>query len=77
MVLELCGAHDIPAAERDLSLTGVYRADEVFCSGTMGELVPVVEVDGGPIGAAAEGAVIRRLRDLFDALVRTSGTPVG
>src|SRR5688572_2989534 len=36
-VLDLCGRHDIPHAECDLSLTEVYRADEMFCTGTMGE----------------------------------------
>src|SRR6516225_2977170 len=45
-VLEICKAHGIPHAERDLSLTEVYRADEMFCSGTMGEIAPVIEVDG-------------------------------
>ena len=76
VVLELCGAHDLPAVERDLSLTDIYRADEVFCTGTMGELVPVVEVDGRSIGAAAEGPVTARLRTLFGELVRSSGTPL-
>jgi branched-chain amino acid aminotransferase len=76
VVLELCGAHGIAAAERDLSLTDVYRADEAFCTGTMGELVPVVEVDGRPIGAAVEGPVTARLRGLFTDLVRSSGTPL-
>jgi branched-chain amino acid aminotransferase len=76
VVLELCGAHSIPAVERDLSLTDVYRADEVFCSGTMGELVPVVEVDGRPIGTGAEGRFTRRLHDLFGDLTRASGTAV-
>lgn len=76
VVLELCAGHDVPAVERDLSLTDVYRADEVFCTGTMGELVPVVEVDGRPIGDAAEGPVTVRLRGLFAELVRSSGTPL-
>ena len=31
-------AHGIPHEVTDLSLTEVYRADEVFCTGTMGEL---------------------------------------
>ena len=74
VVLELCGAHGIPAVERDLSLTDVYRAEEAFCTGTMGELVPVVEIDGRPIGAGAEGPVTARLRGLFGELVRSSGT---
>ena len=45
-MLELCRENGIPCRERDLSLTEVYRADEVFCTGTMGELAPVVRVDG-------------------------------
>jgi len=74
VVLELCAEHGIPASERDLSLTDVYRADEMFCTGTMGELVPVVEVDGRPIGGGQ--AVTTRLRALFADLVASSGTPV-
>src|SRR5207247_58138 len=45
-VLEICRAHAIPHREKDLSLTEVYRGDEVFCTGTMGELTPVLCVDG-------------------------------
>ena len=47
-VLELCREHGIPHEEGDLSLTEVYRADEMFCTGTMGELAPVTSVDGRP-----------------------------
>jgi branched-chain amino acid aminotransferase len=54
-VLEICAAHEIPCFERDLTLTQVYAADEVFCSGTMGELAGVVEVDGRRIGSADSG----------------------
>ena len=75
VVLELCAEHGIPASERDLSLTDVYRADEMFCTGTMGELVPVVEVDGRPVGGGGR-PVTTRLRALFADLVASSGTPV-
>ena len=56
-------------ASRDLSLTEVYRAEEVFCTGTMGELVPVAEVDGRPIGGGADAQrpVLGRLRSLLRA----------
>jgi branched-chain amino acid aminotransferase len=64
-VLEICRSADIPHEEKDLSLTEVYRADEMFCTGTMGELAPVVKVDGRIIGAAAAGPVTRRLMELF------------
>src|SRR5215471_6464944 len=49
-VLELCRANGIPNQEKDLSLTEIYRADEMFCTGTLGELVPVLKVDGRTIG---------------------------
>ena len=42
-VLELCAEHDIPSRVDDLSLTEAYRADEAFCTGTMGELASVTE----------------------------------
>src|SRR5439155_12784626 len=49
-VLELCRDYGIPLEERDVSLMEFYRADEVFCTGTMGELVSVREIDGRKIG---------------------------
>jgi len=64
-VLEICRSAGIPHEEKDLSLTEVYRADEMFCTGTMGELAPVVKVDGRTIGAAAAGPMTRRLIELF------------
>ena len=45
-VLDLCRANDIAFEERDFTLTEVYAADEMLCSGTMGELAAVITVDG-------------------------------
>lgn len=75
-VLDLCRRHDIPHREKDLSLTEVYRADEVFSTGTMGELAPVVQVDGRTIGSGSVGPVTRRLTELFRELTRSEGTMV-
>lgn len=65
VVIELCRRHDIPVAERNLSLTEVYTADECFTTGTMGELSPVIEVDGRTIGGGAIGPMTRRLQEIF------------
>jgi len=73
-VLELCGVHGIPCEERDLSLTEAYRADETFCSGTMGELAPVTRVDGRVIGDGQPGPVTRRLSELFRQMTSREGT---
>lgn len=67
-VLELCQQHDIPHAERDLSLTQIYRADEMFCTGTMGELAAVTAVDGRVIGEGEMGAMTQRLSALYREL---------
>ena len=78
-VLELCGANRIACHERDLSLTDVYRAEEMFCSGTMGELAAVVEVDGRQIGGgdeSAPGPMTRRLSELFAERTSVEGTRV-
>jgi branched-chain amino acid aminotransferase len=75
-VLDLCRANGIPGEERDLSLTEVYRADEMFCSGTMGELAAVTRVDGRLIGDGRPGPVTGRLCELFRDLTRREGTVV-
>lgn len=72
-VLSLCREHGLPYEERDLTLTEVYRADEMFCTGTMGELAPVVKVDGRPIAEMKTGPVTSRLSALFRALTEREG----
>jgi len=75
-VLELCEAHGIGHEVRDLSLAEFHRADEVFCTGTMGELAPVARIDGRPIGRPGEWPVTARLGALYAQLTRTTGYPV-
>jgi branched-chain amino acid aminotransferase len=64
-VIELCRAQDIPVFEKDFSLVDVYAADEAFVTGTFGGLMPVMEVDGQPIGDGHPGELTRRLRDWY------------
>ena len=75
-VLEMCATAGIPCEVGDWSLTDVYTADEVFVTGTMGGLVPVVAVDGRPIGDGTPGRLTGRLRAAYAELTAASGTPV-
>ena len=75
-VLELCGKHGIDCAERDISLMELYRAEEVFCTGTMGELVGVARIDGRTIGGEVPGPVTTRLSALYAELTASDGFPV-
>ncbi|MDH3283339.1 MAG: aminotransferase class IV [Acidobacteriota bacterium] len=72
-VLGLCRENGITADVRDLSLAEVYRAQEAFCTGTMGELAPVLGLDGRKIGGGGPGPVTLRLTGLFRELVAASG----
>src|SRR5207245_8506046 len=44
-VIEICAAGKIRCVEADLSPVDVYGADEMFCTGTMGELAGVIQLD--------------------------------
>ncbi|MDP9068685.1 MAG: aminotransferase class IV [Actinomycetota bacterium] len=76
IVLELAGADGMRVSERNVSLSEVYTADEVFTTGTMGELTPVLEVDGRTIGTGETGPITKRLRDLHRDHTRTEGEPL-
>jgi branched-chain amino acid aminotransferase len=75
-VLELAPAAGFRTAVRDVSLAELYVADEVFCTGTMGEIAGVVSIDGRAIGDGAVGPVTKRIAELYTAHARTHGTPV-
>ncbi len=75
-VLDLAIAADLPLAVGDFSLTQLYCADEMFVTGTMGGLTPVLAVDGRAIGDAKPGPVTVQLADLFAQLTAASGTQV-
>ena len=75
-VLELCASNNIPHREADLTLEDVYAADEMFCTGTMGELAGVTRVDGRTIGSGEIGPMTRRLADLYSQRTASEGVQV-
>ena len=75
-VLEICADDGINCHQTEISQTEIYRADEMFCTGTMGELAAVTEVDGRPIGDGQPGPMTRRLSELFRARVERDAEPV-
>ena len=75
-VLDILRTEGIPHEVRDLSLTELYRADECFCSGTMGELAGVTQADGRRIGGGEIGPMTRRLSALYSKRTASGGTRV-
>lgn len=62
VILELCQQHGIPHEVADIPEREVHEADEVFVTGTMGELVPVTKIDRTVFPA---GPITKRLSGLF------------
>jgi branched-chain amino acid aminotransferase len=69
LVLEICKDQSITVEERNLSLTEFYNADEVFACGTMGELTPVVEIDGREIRNKSSKKIMEKIHQYFQDLI--------
>lgn len=76
MILDIAAQEDLPAREKNLSLTELYVADEAFTSGTMGELTPILEADGRIIGDGTLGTLTRRLQILHRDYAYEHGEPI-
>jgi branched-chain amino acid aminotransferase len=75
-IIEICAAEKIRCVETDLSLADVYAANEVFCTGTMGELAGVIKIDDRQIGDGEVGPITKRLSDLYAQRTASEGIPV-
>lgn len=75
-VLEICAANGIACDERDVRPEEIYTADEIFCTGTMGELAGVTEVDGRKIGNGGIGTMTQRLSALYADRTAAEGSVI-
>ena len=77
LVLEIADELGIPVEQRAIAVEELSLADELFFTGTTGEVKPCVEVDGRQVGSGRVGPVTQRLSDAFLARVeetRVAGT---
>jgi len=75
-VIEICAEEKIRCIETDLSPVDVYDADEMFCTGTMGELAGVIKIDNRLIGGGNIGPMTKRLSELYAQRTATEGVQV-
>jgi D-alanine transaminase len=68
-VLELARDAGIRVDERPIHVEELAEADELFFTGTTGEVRPCVRVDGVPVGDGRVGEITRALSDAFLAEV--------
>jgi branched-subunit amino acid aminotransferase/4-amino-4-deoxychorismate lyase len=62
--------------EREVVLSELFTASEVFGTGSGTEITPVVEVGGRRVGAGDVGKVTSRAEKLFFEDVKRNGTKI-
>ena len=72
VVLEVAGAHGLRVEERAFSLEEAYAAREAFMTAASQIVLPVVRIDGRPIGSGSPGPVATALRRDFHRYVEVS-----
>jgi len=70
VILEICNHKKLPVEERFFELDTLYAAEEVFLTGTVTEVLPIVSIDGRTIG---DGNVGPAAQELYQALLERIG----
>jgi D-alanine transaminase len=70
LILRLAARAGIAVREQVLKRDDLARVSELFLTGTTAEVLPVVRVDGRPIGHGQPGPVTRRLQEAYGEAVR-------
>ena len=70
VVLELAAAHGIPAELRAISEAELRSADELWMTSSTKEIMPIVKLDGVPVGAGVPGPLARQMDALYQDFKR-------
>ena len=70
LVLRLIGSLDISFKGAHVNLNELKAADELILVATTTEVVPVIELDGAPIGTGTPGPIALRLHRAYEAAVQ-------
>ena len=74
LIIEICLENNIPVFEKNISVTELYNADQVFTTGTMGELAQVIEIDKRKVND--NGLILDKLKKFFKIKTENSGQKI-
>jgi branched-chain amino acid aminotransferase len=74
LIIKICKENKIPIFEKNISVTEFYNADQVFTTGTMGELAQVIEIDKRQINNT--GRLLNTINSYFRMLTKTTGKKI-
>ena len=70
-VFELAAEAGIPCREARLTPFDLCNADEIFLASTSGGIVPIIEVDGKPVGNGQPGPITQQMWEAYLALLES------
>jgi len=70
LLAELASGLGIEAQQRAISQAEVETADEILMTSATKEVLPIIALDGKPVGQGFPGPVYARLREAYDAAIR-------
>ncbi len=76
LVMDIANDLKIKNHEKRCSLVEFYTAEEVFTTGTMGELSYVCDIDGREIGKGAKGEITKLLEKEYLKRTKSSGVRI-
>jgi branched-chain amino acid aminotransferase len=71
-VIEIAQRESIPFAEKDLHITDLLEADEVFLTNVVMEVIPVISIEKHTVGQGKVGPVATKLREAFARTIEES-----
>jgi branched-chain amino acid aminotransferase len=69
-ILDAVGRIEVDVIEREIDRSELYAAEEIFATGTLSGVTPVVSVDRYPVGDGRPGPITERIRTLLRGLQR-------
>ena len=74
MLLKVAREAGMLVKEEAFTIEDLKKADEVFASSTTMEAMPIISIDGNPVGHGKRGAVVEKLQQLYvDAVEEECG----
>lgn len=75
-IIKMCADKEIPLHICDIPEREIQQADEVFCTGTMGEIVAVTRIDDTVFNNGDPGPMTTQLAAFYQELTKSEGYPI-
>lgn len=67
LIIELAHENDLPLEETEISEAQLRSADEIWCSSSTKEIIPIVQLDDAPVGQGFVGEVWKQVANIYNA----------